>query len=168
MSSLERLLAGVLLLIALAVAGWFGIHHYGAEQYQAGYDAAVAAGKAQHDRDAEQARQIETDLRDQLSQHDAAANRKEQEYAKSLETAQRRMRTGTDSLHCPAANPVPASAPASAGPAAAEPATDGQGPAIVPETAADLLGIAGDVAGLVSRYQQVVDRFDACRAVNAQ
>jgi hypothetical protein len=36
----------------------------------------------------------------------------------------------------------------------------------VPEAAADLLGIAADVAGLVRRYKCVVERFDACRALN--
>jgi hypothetical protein len=38
----------------------------------------------------------------------------------------------------------------------------------VPEVAADLLGIAADAAGLVRRYAEVVERFDACRAVNAK
>jgi hypothetical protein len=41
MSRLEQLLAGTLVLIALAVAGWFGLDHYGAARYQAGYAKAV-------------------------------------------------------------------------------------------------------------------------------
>lgn len=42
MSSLERMLAGVLLAIGLALGGWFGIHHYGATRYDAGHAAAIA------------------------------------------------------------------------------------------------------------------------------
>jgi hypothetical protein len=38
----------------------------------------------------------------------------------------------------------------------------------VPEAAADLLGIAADVAGLVRRYDRLIQRFEACRAVNAK
>lgn len=168
MSALERLLASVLLAVILAVAGWFGIHHYGAARYDAGYAAALAAGKAQHDHDVIEARHTETNLRDQLAQRDAAANRKEQEYATNLDAAQRRVRAGTDRLRCPAASPVQPAAASGDRPAAAGAPADGQGPDVVPEVAADLLGIAADVEGLVRRYDQVVERFEACRAVNAQ
>jgi hypothetical protein len=37
----------------------------------------------------------------------------------------------------------------------------------VPEAAADVLGIAAGVAGLVRRYERLEQRFDECRAVNA-
>jgi hypothetical protein len=93
--------------------------------------------------------------------------RKEQEYATNLDAAQRRVRAGVESLLCPTSPVQPAPA-AGDRPAAPEPATHGPGPAVVPEAAADLLSIAADVAGLVRRYDQVVERFEACRAVNAR
>lgn len=48
------------------------------------------------------------------------------------------------------------------------PATEGEGPAIVPDAAADLLGDAAAIAGLVQRYDRVGERFEVCRAVNAE
>ena len=42
MSALERLAARVLLGVLLVLAAWFGVRHYGAQQRQAGWDAAVA------------------------------------------------------------------------------------------------------------------------------
>jgi hypothetical protein len=167
-SRLQDLMLQAVLGIALLLALWFVAHSYGAEKYDAGYAAAVAAGQAQHDSEAVAAQAIESGLRAKLLDRDTEALRKDQEHAQALADAQRRMRNGTDSLRCPAASPVHEAATPSSGPAAADAGIDGTGPAIVPETAADLLGIAGDVASLVSRYQQVVDRFDACRAVNAQ
>lgn len=167
MSALERLSAGVLLAIALVVAVSFGVRHYGAERQQAGWDAAVAAGRAQLERDAAAARKTESDLRAQLRDKDAAAFTKEKEYATNLEAAQRRVRAGVDSLRCPS-GPVPAAAPAGDRPAAAGPAPDGEGPSIVPEAAADILAVAADVGGLLRRYERVVERFEACRAVNSK
>lgn len=167
MSRLEQLLAGVLALIALLVSGWLTVEHYGAERYQAGYSAAVAAGKEQHDRDAAAAHQTESDLRSQLAARDADAFKKDQEYAANLETAQRRMRAGADRLRCPASAVQPTATPGDR-PAAAEPAADGEGLDIVPEAAAAILGDAADIAGLVRRYQQVVDRFEACRVLNSK
>jgi hypothetical protein len=38
----------------------------------------------------------------------------------------------------------------------------------VPEVAAEILGDAADVAGLVRRYQRVIERAEACRDVNAR
>ena len=167
MIALDRLLTGLVIAAALAVAGWFGLHHYGAERYQAGYNAAVDASKAQHDRDAENNRKIESDLRQTLAERDAEATRKDQEHAQALADAQRRVRAGTDRLRCPA-NPVQPAAQAATGPAAGTPAADGAGPDLVPEVAAEILGDAADVAGLVRRYAEVVERFDECRAVNAR
>ena len=43
MSALERWLSGALVLAGLLVLVALGIHHYGAEQYDAGYNAAVDA-----------------------------------------------------------------------------------------------------------------------------
>jgi hypothetical protein len=38
----------------------------------------------------------------------------------------------------------------------------------VPEAAADVLGYGAAIASLVSRYNEVVERFDECRAMNAK
>ncbi|WP_288379848.1 hypothetical protein [uncultured Massilia sp.] len=168
MSALERLAAEVLLVVLLVLSAWFGVRHYGAAQRQAGWDAAVAAGKEQRDHDAAIARETETTLRAQLRTQDAVALRKEQEHAESLEAAQRRVRSGVDRLRCPAAGPISAGTAAGDRPAAAGADGDGEGPAIVPEVAAEILGDAAAVAGLVRRYERVVERFDACRAMNSK
>jgi len=168
MSRLQILLLGVLLAIALAVGAWVEIDEYGNRRFEAGYNAAVEAGIKQRDVEAAENRKIESDLRDKLAARDATALRKEQEYASSLEAAQRRVRAGTDRLRCPAASPIQPAAAAPDRPTAAGAPADGQGPDVVPEVATDRLGIAADVAGLVRRYDQVVERFEACRAVNAR
>lgn len=166
MNPLDRLLIGCMLLAGLLVGGTLAVHRYGAEQRTAGYAAAVAAGQAQHDRDAAAALKKESDLRAQLHAKDDEAFTKEKTYAASLEAAQRRVRTGVDSLRCPTANPVPAGAAPADRPAAGGIEVDVAGPRLMPEAAADLLGIAGDVAGLVRRYERLEQRFDACREVN--
>jgi hypothetical protein len=166
-SALERLLLSAVLAVLLAVGVWRGIAYYGGTQYDAGYDAAVTAGAKLRDHEAEENRKTESDLRAQLAERDADAHRKERKYAENLADAQRRVRAGTDRLRCPT-GPVPASAAAEDRPAAAGAPVDGQGPDVVPEAAANLLGISADVAGLVRRYDQVVERFEACRTVNAK
>jgi hypothetical protein len=134
-----RLLIGVVLAVLVALGGWLGISHYGAERYDAGYSAAVAAGKEARDSAAVAHLAIESGLRTQLLDRDTAALRKEQEYASNLADAQRRVRAGTDRLRCPTGS-VPA-APAPAGRSAAGgPAVDGGGADLVPEAAADVLG----------------------------
>jgi hypothetical protein len=162
------MLVSALVLVGLCVAGWFSLQHYGAERHDAGYATAVAAVKEVRDSAAVANLAIESGLRAQLLDRDTTALRKEQTYASTLADTQRRVRAGTDGLRCPAADPVqPGTAPEDR-PAAASAPADGQGPDVVPETAADLLGIAADVAGLVRRYDQVVERFEACRVVNAK
>lgn len=166
--TLDRLLTAFVIAGALCVAAWFGVHHYGAERYKEGYAAAIAAGKAQHDRDAAAALKTESDLRAKLAAQDADAQQKEIEHAQALADAQRRVRAGTDRLRCPAAGPVqPAAAPDDR-PATAGPATDGGGPDLVPEAAADVLGYGAAVASLVSRYERVIERYNECRTVNAR
>ncbi|MCA1857464.1 hypothetical protein LE190_16240 [Massilia oculi] len=167
MTALHRLLCTVLAVILLIIGAGLGLRHYSAARYRAGYDAAVALGREQRDHEAALARERETALRDQLRTKDEQAHRKEQEYATNLEAAQRRVRAGTDRLRCPA-RPVPAGAPAGNRPAASGPAADGEGPAIVPEVAAEILGDAADVGRILRNYQRVVERFEACRAVNAK
>ena len=171
MTAPERLIIGVALAVLLAVGGWLGISYYGNVRYyaghEAGYAAAVDLGKKQRERDAYLNQQTEDELRAMLASKDDDAHRKEQEYASNLEAAQRRVRAGTDRLRCPA-SPVQPGTAAADRPAAADAPADGQRPDVVPEAAADLLGIAADVAGLVRRYDQVVERFEACRTVNAK
>ncbi|WP_371763391.1 hypothetical protein [Massilia sp.] len=168
MTALERLLVGVVLAVLLVTGGWLGVRHYGAERYDAGYDAAVAAGKEARDSSATVNLAIESGLRAQMLDRDTLALRKEQEYASNLEAAQRRVLVGTDRLRCPAASPVqPAAAPEDR-PAAGAPAVDGGGPDLVPEASADVLGHGAAITSIVSRYAEVLEDFEACRAVNAR
>lgn len=167
MSALERWLSGALVLAGLLVLAALGAHRYGAEQFAAGQAAAVAAGEKLRQAEADRNRATETTLRAQLATQDAAAFTKEKEYASNLEAAQRRVRAGVDGLRCPTASPVPAGAPAGDRPTTAGIEVVAGGSQLMPEAAADLLGVAGDVAGLVRRYERLEQRFDACRAVNA-
>jgi hypothetical protein len=167
MSRIENVIVGALLLAGLLAAGWFGLDRYGDAQFEAGRAAALAAGEKVREHEAKQNRHIETDLRDQLLARDVAAHRKDQEYATTLEAAQRRVRAGTDRLRCPAGAVQPATA-ATDRPATTEPDAYGLGPELMSEAAEALLGDAADVAGLVRRYDRVVERFEACRALNAK
>jgi len=167
MTALERLAIASFTLAVILLGAVAGMKHYGTERYDEGYEAAVQAGKQQHDKDAAAALKTETNLRAQLAERDATALRKKQEYASNLADAQRRVRAGTDRLRCPA-NPVqPAAAPGDR-PASSTPAIDGAGPDLVPEVAAEILGDGAAIASLVSRYAEVVQHFDECRAVNAK
>ena len=167
MTALERLAAVTLLLVVLLLGAWFGLRHYGAEQRQAGYDAAIAEGEEAREAAAIAALAIESGLRARLLEQDTTALRKEQEHATNLEAAQRRVRTGVDRLRCPT-GPVQSAAPAGDRPAATRPAADGEGPDLVPEAAADVLGHGAAIASLVRRYERVIERFEACEAVNAK
>lgn len=168
MTRLEDLLIGIVLAVLVALGAWRGVVYYGGTRYDAGYGAAVAAGEKLRDHEADENRKTESDLRTQLAERDADTHRKEQEYASNLEAAQRRVRAGTDRLRCPATGSVQPAAAAADRPAAGGAPADDQGPDVVPEAAAELLGIAADVAGLVRRYDQVVYRFERCRAMNAR
>jgi hypothetical protein len=167
-NALDRLLVGALLLAGLLAGGWYALGHYSAARYQAGYDAAVAAGEEARHSAGVAAIAIESGLRAQLLERDASAFKKEQEYASTLEAAQRRVRAGTDRLRCPAAGAVqPATAPDDR-PAAGAPTVDGGGSDLVPEAASDVLGYGAAIASLVSRYAEVVEQHEDCRAVNAK
>jgi hypothetical protein len=172
MTALDRWFIGMIITAGLLIGGWVGVLAYGAHQYHtghaAGYAAAVDAGRAQHDRDAAAAAKTESDLRQALAEKDTQAHQKEIEHAQALADAQRRVRTGVDRLRCPAASPVQPSAAPATGPASAAPATDGAGPDLMPEAASDILGYGAAIAGLVSRYSEVAERYDTCRAVNAK
>ena len=167
MTKIEQLLMGAIVLIGLALFGWLYLLDYGVKRYEDGFDAAIKIGKQRRDADAEINRQTEIDLRTQLGIKDTAALKKEKEHALSLAAAQRRVLTGTDSLRCPA-RPVPATSTAVDRSVAGGPASDAEGPELVPEAAADLVGIASDVERVVRQYDRIVERFEACRAVNAR
>jgi hypothetical protein len=167
MTSIEKLLIGAIVLIGLALFSWLSLLDYGAERYDEGFEAAINIGKQRRDADAEINRQTEMDLRAQLGIKDAAALKKEKDHAQSLAAAQRRHLTGTDSLRCPA-RPVSTTTTAIDRSIASGPAADDEGPELVPEAAADLVGIASDVERLVRQYDRVVERFEACRAVNSK
>lgn len=132
---------------------------------QAGYDAAVTAGEKQRAADAAVALTTERALRAKLAARDAAEQQKDAEYAETLAAAQRRVRAGDDSLRI-AINTIRATAAAPAGPTAAGPAPDGPGAAIVPEVAANILGLAADTGRLVRKYERLEERYDACVALN--
>lgn len=167
MTSLERTLGTLVVLAGLLVVGWLGVLHYGAVRYDAGYADAVGEGMKAREALAAIYRETESDLHAQLRARDDAAFLKEKEHAASLEAAQRRMRAGLDSLRCPA-RPVPDPVPPATGSAASAPTPDGRGPELVPEAAADVLGIAGHIAELVRRYAEVEEWYAECRALNAK
>jgi hypothetical protein len=166
-SALERLTATVILVLILLLGGAWWIHHYGIDQHRAGYAAAVEAGKEARDSAETVHVAIESGLRAQLLDSDTSALRKEQEHATNLDAAQRRVRAGVDSLRCPAASPVQPATAANDRPAAAGPAPDGQGAELVPDAAAEILGDAATIAGLVRKFDRLEQRFEACQAVNA-
>lgn len=167
MTRLDNPLVYILLAALVAVTTWRGVVYYGGTQYDAGHDAAIAAGKKQHDIDVAAALKTETDLRAQLQAKDEEARESERTYEISLEVAQRRVRDGTDRLRCPAANPVQPAAAAEDRPAAGGSAVDGGGTDLVSEAAADVLGDGATAAGLVRKYDRLTQRFEACRALNA-
>lgn len=167
MTSIEKLLMGAIVLIGLALFGGLNLLDYGVKRYDEGFDAAIKIGMQRRDADAEINRQTEIDLRTQLGIKDTAALKKEKDHALSLAAAQRRILTGADSLRCPA-RPVPATSTTGDRSVASGPASDVAGSELVPEAAADLVGIASDVERVVRQYDRVVERFEACRAMNAR
>lgn len=160
------LLISALLSAGLLAGGTAWHLHKVSEARKEGYAAAVTAGEVQRLADADKALQTERNLRNQLSIKDDAARAEKEKHDEDLADAQRRMRAGTDRLRCPAASTVHAVTTAPAGPTAGGPAPDEPGAAVVPEVAADILGLAADTAELVRKYDRVVDRYDACRALN--
>ena len=167
MTAIERFAAQILVMVLLLLGTWFGIRHYGAEQRRVGYAAAVQDGEEARDAAALAAVAIESGLRSRLLEQDTTAFTQERKHAESLEDARRRVRAGVDSLRCPA-GPVPAGAPAGDRPAAGGPAAAGEGLDLVPEVAADILGLAADHQRLLRNYGRVVERLEACRLVNSR
>lgn len=167
MSALERLLASIVALMVLSVAGWFGLQHYGTKHYDAGYAAAVEAGAKLRQAEADRHQREESDLRDKLAAADYQSFEKEQEYAANLANAQRRVLTGTDRLRCHTASAAQRAAPAGDRSATAGPALDRQGAELVPDAAAALLGDGATVAGIVRKFDRLEQRFEECRAMNA-
>lgn len=166
MSVLHKLLIGLAASALMAILALCSLQHYRTTCYQLGYDAAVAAGKVAREKETVIAEKKESDLRAQLAAKDAYAFKEKQKHDQALEDAQRRVRTGIDSLHCPAAIPVPAGETPGNRPATGGLEVEPAGPTIVPETAADILGVAGHINGLVQRYERLEQRFDSCQALS--
>ena|GEM_PF-2418114 len=164
--SLETMMAGAVLTVGVVAGGWAWHSHAVSTARQEGYSAAVADGKKRYDEDAAKALSKERKLRDEQAAKDDAARKDKERYDEALADAQRRMRAGTDRLRCPAASPVHAAATAPAGPAAGGPAPDEPGTPVVPEVAADILGLAADSDSIVRKFDRLTERYDACRALN--
>ena len=106
MSRVERILAGVIVLVGLLVVGTLGVRWYGAHQYQAGHDAAVEARAAADAR----AVLLRTEENAALAQHQGETNLKITE-AKHEELAPVRERIVVERVRVGAAICGPATAP---------------------------------------------------------
>ena len=168
MTAFDRLAIVSTILAGLLLSALVSLHHYGEKRYEAGYSAAVLAGKEQHDKDAEKYRKLESDTRINDEKRDAEAQQKEQEYAQNLDAAQHRLRIGVDRLRCPEVSPVQSTTSSSDRSAPTESTTDGSGPDLMPEAAEDILGYGAAIASLVSRYDRIVERYEECRTMNAK
>lgn len=166
MTTVERTLAALIVLAGLVVLGWLGVMNYGSARYAAGFADAVAAGQEKYNFEVKLARTTEDDLRGQLRAKDDIASIKEKKHAQDLASAQRRILLGVDSLRCPS-RAVSIDTAGEYRPATGGPSPDAGGQGLVPAASADLLGLAGDIAGLVRRYERLEERFDACQALNA-
>ncbi|WEF34849.1 hypothetical protein [Pseudoduganella chitinolytica] len=166
MTALERLVVQLAACALLMLGAWLWHRHEVSAAHKAGWAAAVLAGEQQRQADSDKAQRDERALREQFAERAQQYYEKESIYESTLADAQRRVRTGVDSLRCPAAGAVQASAAPADRPAAAASTPDEPGAPVVPEVAADILGNAAAVAGLVRKYDELAARYDACRAVN--
>ncbi|WUR15719.1 hypothetical protein E7V67_011625 [[Empedobacter] haloabium] len=166
MTALERFVAAVVAGVLLAALAWWWHAREVSHARHEGWAAAVAAADKQYNADADAARREERALRDQFVERANQYHLKEQTYDQNLVDAQRRMRAGVDSLRCPAASAVQASAAPADRPAAAGAAPDEPGAPVVPAVAGDILGLAADTGRLVRKLEEVTARYDACRALN--
>lgn len=158
---LAKVLGGVIL-ICLVVLGW---NHHIKVVEKRGYDRAVAEGKIELQKEKDRALAVERDLRAQLSKEQRLAAEKETRHAQDLAAAQARVRSGADRLLCPKSREVRWPGPDADRPAASGPAPDGEGEAIVPDVAAEILGDAAAVAGLVRKFERLGHYFETCRAI---
>lgn len=163
--NIQALMLSALIGAGVITGGWLWHRHEVSVARQAGYYAAVAAGEKQRAADAAAALITERENRELFRIRDERARQREETYEQALEDAQRRIRTGADSLRI-AVNTIRATAAPADRPAAGGPPVDEPGAAIVPEVAGDILGLAGDTARLVRKYERVVERLDACVALN--
>jgi len=135
MSRVERILAGLILLAGLLVVGAIGVRWYGAAQFQAGHDAAVAERKAADD-DAVLAR---TEENAALAQHQGETNLKITEV-KHEEIAPVRERIVVERVRVGAAICGPA-APAEAESAAGSDSADPPGRLVRSDVERDLVAL---------------------------
>jgi hypothetical protein len=161
----------VLALVASLIAGYFAWHHH---VDQGGYDRADAEWKLKE-------AQIKADAAQKLADATGAARAKEQALNRSLltETEKRLMENASHEKTIAGLNTAirardlrlsiaidPRSLPGCA--TASDPATAG-GPSaearadVMPETAVDILGIAGDIAKGVRDFNAVVDAYNKAR-----
>lgn len=165
MSALEVLMAKVLAGVVIVIACVWGFNHYVGVVEQRGYDRAVNEGKIALQAEKDRALGVERQLRAQLSKEQRLAAEKETRHAEELAAAQARLRSGADRLLCPKLGKVPGPGPDAGRPAAGGSASDGEGEAIVPEVAAEILGDGATAAGLVRKFQRLERYFATCRAV---
>lgn len=165
MMALERLALQVGACAVLALGAWLWHADQLHDARQAGRAEAIEAGRKQLAIDTAIALERERTLRAKLAAADAAAQRTEQTYAENLSAAQRRVRTGDDSLRI-ATRTIRSCATAADRPAAGGPAADESRAELVPEVAVDAVGFAAAAAGIVRKYDRLEQRFEACRALN--
>lgn len=163
--ALERLAIQIGACALLVLGAWLWHQSEVSNARQAGYDAAVEAGREQHRIDTAAALKTERESRERQRLKDEAAAKKEQQNDETLAAAQRRVRAGDDSLRI-AIRTIRATAAPTDRPAAGGPAPDGPGESIVPTVAADILGLAADSGRLVRKYERLEARFEECRALN--
>ena len=163
--ALERLALQLGACALLVLGAWLWHADQVHDAREAGRAEVIEAGRKQHALDAAAALATEREQREQNRLKDEAAKRKEQEYAENLADAQRRVRAGDDSLRI-AINAIRATSAPADRPAAGGPAPDEFRAELVPEVAADALGNAAAVAGIVRKFDRLEQRFEACRAMN--
>jgi hypothetical protein len=165
MTALEILLAKVLAGVAIIMACTWGFNHYIATVEQRGYDRAVSDGKIALQIEKDRALGVERQLRVQLSKEQRLAAEKEIRHAEELAAAQARLRSGADRLLCPKRREIPGPSPDADRSIAGGTTPDAQGEAIVPDVAAEILGDAATIAGLVRKFGRLEGYFAVCRAV---
>jgi len=152
--------------LALAAVGalWFAGHRYLEQVEQRGYDRAVAEGLKQHAKDMAKAQEETESLRAAMRDQDERRYQENQRHEAQIADLERRARAGAVRLFCPAASTVSATAASEDRPAAAGRGTE-EGQPLVPDAAADVLRIGAGIARDVRDYNDLLQRYEACRAI---
>jgi hypothetical protein len=165
-SALERYAIGAMAGLLVLFAAWLWHRSEVNAAHERGYSEAVAAAEIERDLAAEESRRKERVWRDAFVERNEKFQHKEQGYETALADAQRRVRAGTDRLYCPASNPVQASTAPADRSIPVPPEGDGAGTPVVPEVAADILGLAAATGKLVRKLDEAEELYNACRALN--